>query len=138
DTRIAGAAADHFEDALGVEPRLCAEHDRLRGRRVMHRDEQVRDKFHAAAIAESTEIMADPRKAGEGVTAARIGRLVAAAIEREIAGDGLRAGAGERAIEHDDPGGGEPVARPLLRLDRECADLGDDEPWPLLRGKSFG
>ena len=104
----------------------------------MHRDEQIGDKLHAAAIAESTEIMADPREAGEDVTATRIGRLVAAAIEREVAGDGLRAGAGERAIEHDDTGGGEPVARPLLRLDRECADLGDDEPWPLLRGKSFG
>src|SRR5204863_244700 len=32
DPRIAGAAADHFEDALGVEPGLGAEHDRLRGR----------------------------------------------------------------------------------------------------------
>src|SRR5205085_6697439 len=83
DARIAGAAADHFEDALGVEPRLGAEHYRLRGRRVMHRDEQVRDKFHAAAIAEGAEIMAHPGEAGEGVTAARIDRLVAAAIERE-------------------------------------------------------
>ena len=82
-----------------VEPGLGAEHDRLGGGGVVDGDQQIGDELHPAAIAERAEIMADPRKGGEGVTAAAIGGLVAARIDREVAGDGLRAGAGDRAIE---------------------------------------
>jgi hypothetical protein len=104
----------------------------------VHRDQQIGDKFHPAAFAERAEIVADPGETVEHRAGAAESGLVAAAIEREIAGHSLRAGAGQRAIERDDARGGEPVARPLLDVDRQGADLGDNETRPWLCSESRG
>jgi hypothetical protein len=127
DARGAGAAADDLEDARRVEPGLDAEHERLGGGDVVHRDEQVGDELHPAAVAEFAEVM---RRPGEGVEHRRHaakGGLVAAGIDREVARHRLRPGAGDRAVQQGDAGGGEAVARRRLDRDRQGADLGDDE-----------
>ena len=67
---LPAAAGDHLKDALRIEPGLGAEHDRLGRCGVVHRDQQIGDELHAAAVAEGAEIMRHSREPVEDRTAA--------------------------------------------------------------------
>ena len=113
----------------GVEPGLGAEHDRLGGGGVVHRDQQIGDEFHPAAVAELAEIVADPGEGGEGNSRHRA--YAASSPLPYSARSRVRACApvpdsGQSSSVM--PAAREPVVRHLLRLDRKGAEFGDDAP----------
>ncbi|HEY1504802.1 MAG TPA: hypothetical protein VGF92_10925 [Stellaceae bacterium] len=127
NARISGTRGDHLDDSLGIQPGFHAEHHCFGTGDVVHRDQQIGDEFHLAAVAEGTEIV---RRAGEAVEhrlGAHVGRALAAGVDREIARQGLRAGARKRTIEQRDAAAGKHRARFLFGFDRQGAELGDDE-----------
>ncbi len=123
--RIAGAGGDHLEDLLRVEPRLDAEHHGLRRRDVVDGDQEVRDIFHAAAVAEYAEVVRGAGETGEQRLELADRLAVAAGVDHEILGPGLRAGAADRTIEHHMAGLAQHAFGLDLVVDRERARFDD-------------
>ena len=103
--RVAGARRDQLEDLGRIEPGLDAEHHRFGARDVVDRDQQVRDELHLHAVAEGAEVIRLPREIREHRHQALDRLRVAARVDDEVAIARLRAGAGERAVEHRVTGG---------------------------------
>ena len=124
--RIAGAGGDHVEHGLRIEPGLEPEHHRLGGGDVVDRDQEVRHVFHAAAVAEFTEVVRGAGKGGKQRPQLADRLAVAAGIDHEVLGLGLRAGAADRAVQHDVAGLAQHAFGSDLVVDGKGAGFDDD------------
>src|SRR5258708_75645 len=128
--RCAGAVAGDAVDGLGIEPGLHAEHERLRGRHVVDRHQQVGDELHLAAVAELAQVVMRARETFQDRNDFLEGLLIAACVDHQIPRPRLRTGARERAVEQ---GLSHHVPRFQLVLDRQGAGFDNNSAFQVRR-----
>ena len=112
-------------NGFGVEAGRHSEHHGLGCSHVVDRDQQVGHVFHAAAVAELAEVVRRARKAGKNRAQATDDFGIAARIDDNVLDLRLRAGAADRAVEHDVTGFGECACGGMLVVERQRAGLDD-------------